>query len=99
MSKHTPGPWFATQNGSAFNLNSPDRASHFAILLGMLSNSDGELDANARLIAAAPELLEALKALKRMPIPMPRTEQARKDIAAYWAVVDAVIAKAEDQDT
>ena len=56
MSKHTPGPWVT--NGTAVN------ASRIRITqqwLGVLSKE--ELDANANLIAAAPDLLEALKAV------------------------------------
>jgi hypothetical protein len=59
---HTPGPWIAVPNGEAFNLQR-ESARHHAILVGMNYNKPGELEANARLIAAAPELLEALEAM------------------------------------
>ncbi len=57
---HTPGPWELQENGAAFNLRSPDRVDHFVILLGMTHNNPDEFSANARLIAAAPDLLAAL---------------------------------------
>lgn len=73
MSKHTPGPWRVTEMcGQA---TSP-RDGYFVSLVDSLGvRSDiatvrrcptinaGEVAANARLIAAAPELYEALKEL------------------------------------
>lgn len=50
---HTPGPWSLQSHGACFNLHSPDRHDHFAILVGMNHNAEGEHEANARLIAAA----------------------------------------------
>jgi len=64
MSKHTPGPWFAvgaqveTENDSVPDICTCDpqvmRQSH-------LDWHPRTVEANARLIAAAPELLEALE--------------------------------------
>lgn len=61
MSKHTPGPWSRDKNDS---LCSPDGRQVYVWNSG-LGNSyrSDETDANARLIAAAPELLEALEAM------------------------------------
>ena len=53
--KHTPGPWAATKNG---NITSADRK----VLIATLSGINDEDESNARLIAAAPDLLEALQA-------------------------------------
>lgn len=59
--KHTPGPWFATKDskyneiariGRAWNISTELPLSHF-----------GDIDADAKLIAAAPELLEAVRLL------------------------------------
>ena len=59
--KHTPGPWLAVSNRSntAFScIAYPD-----GYTLATCNNvSVGDWEANARLIAAAPELLEVLKA-------------------------------------
>lgn len=74
MSKYTPGPWkfelFDNDSDTNFVLSSVDvdagpdgRPQDYgkSILEGMLvSESSDELDANARLIAAAPDLFEAL---------------------------------------
>lgn len=59
--EHTPGEWVLEENGACWNLRSPDRVDHFLILVGMTHNNPGELDANARLVAAAPDLLAALE--------------------------------------
>jgi hypothetical protein len=66
MSKHTPGPWaissgdFILQNHAAV-----DAPKHGALALVVWKMEDDELspecEANARLIAAAPDLLEALE--------------------------------------
>jgi hypothetical protein len=51
--KHTPGPWIVT--GNFIDCDTPP--CRIAVAL-----ASPEMEANARLIAAAPELLEALKA-------------------------------------
>lgn len=57
MSKHTPGPWKAiTDNGKLWWIRTEDNLSSIASLIGQK-----EIVQNARLIAAAPELLETLK--------------------------------------
>jgi hypothetical protein len=57
--KHTPGPWFTTKSsdhnaichvGRRWIIGSTLALSHF-----------GDVDADAKLLAAAPDLLEALK--------------------------------------
>jgi hypothetical protein len=56
--KHTPGPWKASDRFPGVILDDhaiPRQLASVAIL------SDSEQDANARLIAAAPDLLEQLK--------------------------------------
>lgn len=65
--KHTPGPWFADkiQDRSAFNIFMPGYCSagasvhHCANASGCMGGL--EVAANARLMAAAPELLAALQ--------------------------------------
>ncbi len=58
--KHTPGPWRLEQNGPAYNLCSPDRARHFAILVGMIRNQDSEHKANAERIVACVNACEGI---------------------------------------
>jgi hypothetical protein len=57
MSNHTPGPWRELYTRV-------DDASGYQIAhLDLHGKSEGERDANRRLIAAAPDLLKALRAL------------------------------------
>lgn len=63
-SKHTPGPWALDYEGPA-RLAIIDKDNRI-LALGNLQCEDGDQDeANARLIAAAPELLGALVTLLR----------------------------------
>jgi len=58
--KHTPGPWeFDDKNSSGFPLLCLYAADNRNPFHG--SRSDAEMNANARLIAAAPDLLDALR--------------------------------------
>jgi hypothetical protein len=58
MNKHTKGPWRVGQSYGPTVYIEPSVAS-----VNAHKNSRSEIEANARLIAAAPELLEALDAL------------------------------------
>ena len=71
MSKHTPGPWHVNHAGSAkkgepfkideFYVYAPNTQDDTAICADVIDPVTQEPnEANARLIAAAPELLEAL---------------------------------------
>jgi len=63
-SRHTPGPWY-TRHGQISSLTSP----HGCTIANCNATSKGigedETEANAALIAAAPDMLEALKATAR----------------------------------
>lgn len=65
--KHTPGPWRATlvnDTGWAVGPNTADGPDYVAdVHMLTTGRSDEDSAANARLIAAAPELLDALRAL------------------------------------
>ena len=62
---HTPGPWHTdgTAGFEALEVRSNDR--RIAKSLYHRGSEDREADANARLIAAAPDLLAACKAARR----------------------------------
>lgn len=71
--KHTKGPWVAHRGIDYCQVSAPDGLVH------TVSHADDESEANARLIAAAPELLAACyHAETVMMIVMPRS-----DIAEY----------------
>jgi len=61
MSKHTPGPWRAEMNGFCRMAVIDKKYRYLTYKAGSDRMSDEELEANANLIAAAPDLLEALK--------------------------------------
>lgn len=74
MSEHTPGPWLLTPQWGVYALDETGNCNRFSVRVeggwkwrgySMQASPDDrtpadELEANARLIAAAPELLEAL---------------------------------------
>lgn len=60
MSEHTPLPW--SVNREAGGVTYIMAGDSYLATMGYVSNSDEELAANARLMAATPDLLEALKA-------------------------------------
>lgn len=83
--QHTPGPWEADDHGDVLTIH-PRGANWFIAETGTLPSRV----ADARLIAAAPELLAALK-------------EARGQIARYGYMSDArkldsIIAKAEGRE-
>lgn len=63
MSKHTPGPW-SERNGRIFQIDREELT-----IADVARAFDGDYSpSNARLIAAAPDLLEALEyAIKQVP--------------------------------
>ena len=79
MSKHTPGPWHTAGEQGVQIRSAKDQIAKVWTMRG------NEWKANARLIAAAPELLEALK-LARSIIGHPDD--------AHTQMIDAAIAKA-----
>lgn len=92
--KHTPGPWAASPKGNIWAPN----AKHLVLAkLDRLSGKLGKAEkaANAQLIAAAPELLEALQGcvsiLSRCPSRDPNGE-INGDMVP--AIARAAIAKA-----
>ena len=100
MSKHTPGPWLLrtapTSAGLCHIVSAADWRGAFIYGDGIRKGVDyalpkaQELAANARLIAAAPDLLRYLKEARR-------TLEMWRDVApavSLCADIDAAIAKA-----
>jgi hypothetical protein len=67
QAKHTPGPWAANDDGLVLgNLDNYEGEAPLVCTCGSADDFKMEPDlhlANARLIASAPELLEALRAM------------------------------------
>jgi hypothetical protein len=94
MNKHTPGPWNPYFD-ETYGVLGPDKG-RVAICMnlkgahGLAGRRHGdEVAANARLIAAAPDLLEALQGMESLA-----TDVRRDDPAADLAKARAAIAKA-----
>lgn len=67
MTQHTKGPWVAAQNGALGYVIQAGRTwgkGEVALISHYAAEPAGTDYANARLIAAAPELLAALEAIK-----------------------------------
>lgn len=65
--QHTPGPWKLSEGDTALWGTSPLRARvRLANIIRHAPMNGIDSEANARLIAAAPELLEALQGLLRV---------------------------------
>ncbi|MBS7790293.1 hypothetical protein KTR66_09815 [Roseococcus sp. SDR] len=85
--KHTPGPW-AVSDGGVFPAIWDADGRHLATM----SDCGDEMEANAQMMAAAPDLLAALRvALDHMQASIETCRRAPHDIAA----ARAAIAKAE----
>jgi hypothetical protein len=103
VSKHTPGPWAAKppRIGAAITVYGADGEFPVATTCSntspatMQAHRDGTVAANARLIAAAPELLSVLKvAFARQYNPFEPDNQS-----ALYHKMAGVIAKAEIGET
>lgn len=60
--KHTPGPWEINKYGEVV------AAGHTLRLTGVAISSKDDAEANTKLIAAAPEMLELLKQVQHIEI-------------------------------
>lgn len=95
VAQHTPGPWAVRPNGansSPFGIEDAEQ-NHIASAIFEMTNGIEGARANARLIAAAPDMLAALKRLWELgQEPYPEVERETAD-----ALADArnAIAKAE----
>lgn len=103
MTKHTPAPWKVHNNiGKKSEIGIiADEAPCIICTMSNAKEWPNEAEANARLIAAAPELLDALKAIKGM-CNMPEVRQAmmKHEQAYYHKTMNAAraaIQKAESE--
>lgn len=103
MSKHTPGPWEVNPRGQT-NVYQAHTERGVATTGGYQNNRMdpealwAENVANARLVAAAPDLLEVLQACEPLwGIGVERPEY-HEEIMELWDRINAVIAKATGED-
>ena len=97
MSVHTPGPWKVIETTSSVDLRGvyswqdvgPKKGWPCAIALGRGNHhEDAEIDANARLISAAPDMLAVLQDAK--------ANNMLVECPDWWGRVFAAIAKASN---
>ena len=99
--QHTPGPWRVRKDGSGRLARVSDETHEFDCVVTPSLHRDAELmEANARLIAAAPELLAALRSCEETLREytshegLPRTGAKRADAID---AARAAIEKAEEE--
>lgn len=96
--RHTAGPWSADKYGQ---LRSPDgkQVDVWGCGIAWVSRDD-EAEANARLIAASPDLLEALRGARQtiLDLKNARWSEAEGSDEEWVAEIDAAIAKATGSD-
>jgi hypothetical protein len=100
MTTHTPGPWellagrtFKTCNGEFYLAYGSDKYGNPRFC--SKENGWPEMDANARLVAAAPDLLEALKAVEALAYELRVSAEYANAAQAMKEQVKRAIAKAE----
>ncbi|MFU3458052.1 hypothetical protein ACM7KX_29895 [Pseudomonas aeruginosa] len=92
MRKHTPGPWdYWSGYNPVDELEAQITTEDGDIVIASYNRQIPEGEANARLLAAAPELLEALQDLDALRGPFPPSDEA---VEAAWLKATAAIAKA-----
>ena len=96
MTKHTPGPWHRspTRMGDAYDIDATDN-TNVCIVHGAYANGAGydQHGPNAALIAAAPEMLEALE-MARAELRYSISEQS---FEATMNTIEAALSKARGE--
>lgn len=99
--KHTPAPWFVEGNTIyalehyGWRKGEEQFCNRFTASIGRgQKNNDGELLANAQLISAAPELLEALKISQKLLKNITPYKGQEELLSGSIELNDLVIAKA-----
>jgi len=63
--KHTPGPWHVIPGVEGLFVASKEHDEYYALATAHTLDERPEMEANAKLIAAAPQLLEALREARK----------------------------------
>ena len=91
MSKHTPRPWIVEDIGKkAVRINAKDWTGFAKVFVVVNGERDHEGESNARLIAASPRLLNALKSV------VAEMKDCCDDLSVweFWDEVNAAIEEA-----
>jgi hypothetical protein len=88
-SKFTPGPWVAEKViGAKWTHWSIHTEDQFVGSTGFLGIPLEEQQANAELMADAPRMLELLRTIHNLGIPLEHGEKAKRARAVFWATKD-----------
>lgn len=91
MSGHTPGPWFGRSHFNPILVQGASEVGlEIAFACGGGNPNRGEYQANARLIAAAPELLEACEGVETLYAELGKALPALAGTPSYDVVQGAV---------
>ena len=94
MSGHTPGPWTAFQSTASFFDVVKGNGEYDPSVASVWASEGRPAGANARLIAAAPDMLEALRAVVSA---LNNRDATNDEALAIYARCIAAIAKATGQ--
>lgn len=97
QAQHTPGPWEVLAGTIVQEQNNGPTITSLKESLDDRHHDFFEIRANARLIAAAPELLEALKELAGVEFRHGSQAERNRQFAEAQAAARAAIAKAEGE--
>jgi hypothetical protein len=94
-SKHTPGPWIASEFDAEghFTITNETRSTAICYGAGFYGDNDPS-QANARLIASAPVLVEALQKLRDAAMNTPALDSSQ-DWTDLIVLADAVLKDAQ----
>jgi hypothetical protein len=87
---HTPGPWATDKHGNVYPVSPPDGWDALLFLTQGFGREQGEVQANARLIALAPEMAEGLRTIRAWIM------DARYNVPApgkYVGLIDALLTR------
>ena len=103
MSKHTPGPWSYTvdkDRGWDFKLTADHGKTEIVSGCGCCDSPWVSCEADARLIAAAPELLEALENIVKLGEPgrIYELKELGTLVGGMLSIARAAIAKAKGEE-
>ena len=103
--KHTPGPWLTDRNNvhtgqiaTVYHCIGDDWIEIWTDKWAETGLGEGEQEANARLIAAAPELLDALRGMLALDDEHHQRGHGDDDVCSEVQAARAAIAKATNPD-
>jgi hypothetical protein len=87
MSKHTPGPWH------------PSTSYIETLICADLVQPGASIEANAQLIAAAPEMLEALRRVQKLNLCDADSDNETHSDPCEGCLIESLIARAEGRES